>query len=262
MPSHFSSLGFPLEMDTAYQERLLAAALSGEQLRARDGSYVRWAPGAGVELWLQVQAREVIGLAPHFSGDAAMRVALTERLPRPDESALAGAYRAWANPSADSPEEGDYPFIFDLPDAGRFTGLTLPRVASVQIAAFAQELRCFADEAAFDASQSEAEVKYAAESFIPSGLFVKEGEAPAAYAMFTGRVTRAERRQNPYSGGAFWYVAITTLGGAVDVVADPVVVEGEPIAGGVARGSFWLSGRLPNALADPERAFWRRWLPA
>ena len=261
MPSHFSSLGFPLEMDSAYQERLLDAALSGEQLRVRDGAYVRWSPGAGVELWLQVQAREVVGLAPHFAGEASMRVALTERVSRLEESPLAGAFRAWANPPAQTPEEGDFPFVFDLPDAGRFTGLALPRVTSVQIAAFAQELRCFETETAFHASQEKAELKYAAESFIPSGLFVKEGEAPAAYAMFTGRVTGAERRVNPFSGGAFWCVRVRTLGGEVDIVADPAAVEGELIVAGIAQGSFWLSGRLPGALADPERAFWHRWLP-
>jgi hypothetical protein len=261
MPSHFSSLGFPLEMDTPYQERLLNAALSGDQLRSRDGAYVRWTPGAGVELWLQVQAREVIGLAPHFAGEAIMRVALTERVPRPEESPLAGAFYGWANPPADAPDDGEYPFVFDLPDAGRFAGLALPCVASVQLAAFAQELRCFPSEAAFDASQGDAELKYAAESFIPTGTFVEAGIPPTAYAMFTSRVVRAQRRVNPFSGGAFWWLCVATLGGQVDVVADPLVVDGEPMAGGIAQGSFWLSGRLPSALADSDRAFWRRWLP-
>ena len=262
MPSHLSSLGFPLEMDALYQERLLNAALSGEQLRSRDGAYVRWAPGAGVELWLQVQAREVIGLAPHFAGEASMRVALTERVPRPEESRLAGAFYGWANPPADAPEDGEFPFVFELPDAGRFIGLALPCIASVQLAAFAQELRCFPSEAAFDASHGDAQISYAAESFIPIGTFVEADETPAAYAMFTGRILRAERRVNPFAGGAFWWARVATLGGQVDVVADPTAVEGEPMAGGIAQGSFWLSGRLPTALADPDRAFWRRWLPA
>jgi hypothetical protein len=34
MPTHFSSLGFPVAVDDAYMEQLLETALSGEQLRA------------------------------------------------------------------------------------------------------------------------------------------------------------------------------------------------------------------------------------
>src|SRR5690606_2608169 len=169
MPSHFSSLGFPLEMDLPYQERLMEAALTGEQFSARDGACVRWAPGAGVELWLQVQAGEVIGVAPHSGGEAVMRVALAERILRPEASPLAAGLRAWANPPDDASDEGDFPFVFDAPDAARFSALALPCTTTVQLAAFAHELHCYPDAAAFEQSQGDAELKYASESFIPSG---------------------------------------------------------------------------------------------
>lgn len=261
MASTLSSLGFPIEMDESYQERLIDTALSGEQLRSRDGRYVRWSPGAGIELWLQVQHREVVGMAPHFAGPATMRIGITERVSRPDGSPMDGAFRAWANPRGDIPDEGEYPFVFDAPDTRRFTTLAIPGVTTVQLAAFAHELQCFSDEAAYDAAQSDKEVKYAAESFIPSGIFVEEGEPPAAFAIFSGRIVRAARRVNPYSGGGFWWLQVATLGGQVDIVADPALVESEPCEGGIAQGSFWLSGRLPSELADSEGPFWRRWLP-
>ncbi len=248
-------------MDSAYQQQLVEAALTGEQLRVRDGTYVRWAPGAGVELWLQVQDRDVVGIAPHFRGEAAMEVALTHRIDRSDESSLAGAFHAWANPSPESFEDGDFPFIFDLPDAARFAGLVLPRATLVQIAAFAHELQSWPDEAAFSSAQGDAQIKYATESFIPSGLFVNEGDSPAAYATFTGRVVRVESRANPFSGASFWWLRVRTLGGEVDVVADPSAVLGDLTPGGVVQGTFWLSGRLPSGLVDPSRPFWRRWMP-
>jgi hypothetical protein len=131
----------------------------------------------------------------------------------------------------------------------------------VELAAFAAEVTCYPSEPAFDAAQGDGQIKYAAESFIPSGLFVDAGEPPAAFAMFAGRILDAERRRNPYSDGEFWCACVRTLGGELDVVADPTTVTGEPRVGGIVQGSFWISGRLPGALADPERSFWRRWLP-
>jgi hypothetical protein len=261
MPSSFSSLGFPLEMDTSYQHRLLKVALTGEQLRFGDGSYVRWSPGAGIEIWLHVRHREVVGLAPHFVGSASMRIGITDRISRPEESPFAGAMRAWANPPGEEPDDGDYPFVFDLPDPNRFSGVELPRITSVQLAAFAHSFDHFRDSAAFDAAQqSSSGLKYAAESFIPSGTFVNEGQAPGAFAIFNGRIRRAERRFNPFSNAPFWWVQVTTLGGDVDVVVDPSILKEDPFIGGIAGGSFWLSGRLPNELADNGTSFWRRWM--
>jgi hypothetical protein len=261
MPSSFSSLGFPVDMDASYQRKLVTAALTGEQVRSADGTYVRWTPGAGVELWLQVQNREVIGIAPHFVGSSSMRVAITDRIPRPDESPLAGGVRAWANPPGDAPDDGDYPFVFDLPDPDRFSAVSLPCITSVQLAAFAHDFDSFQDETAFDAAQS-TEIKFAAESFIPTGTFVSEGQSPGAFAMFTGCVTHVERRVNPFSNGPFWWIKVKTFGGEIDVIADPNLIAAEPRVGSIAKGSSWLSGRLPSELADRSPTFWRRWFPA
>jgi hypothetical protein len=260
MPSVLSSLGFPPDMDSFYQERLVTAALAGERLPSRDGTYVRWTPGAGVEMWLHVKNREVVGLSPHFAGSASMRIGITDRIARPEESPLAGGMRAWANPPGDVPEDGDYPFVFDLPDPDRFSSVALPVITMVQLAAFAHSLDHFHDQSAFDEAQAGAELKYAAESFIPSGTFVEQSHSPGAFALFAGRIAQVERLTNPFSNGAFLAVRINTLGGAVDAVLDPTIVNGKPQVDGIAQGSFWLSGRLPNDLADKDRSFWRRWL--
>jgi hypothetical protein len=78
--------------------------------------------------------------------------------------------------------------------------------------------------------------------------------------MFTGTVVDAERLVNEYSGGDFWHARVRTLGGEVDVVADPQAIEGELVPGGIAQGLFWLSGRLSDEMADREGPFWRKWM--
>jgi hypothetical protein len=49
---------------------------------------------------------------------------------------------------------------------------------------------------------------------------------------------------NPHTQQAFWWARVRTLGGEFDVVADPEIVEGTIVQGGVIGGSAWLSGRI------------------
>lgn len=58
---------------------------------------------------------------------------------------------------------------------------------------------------------------------------------------------------NPATGASFHWAKVRTLGGEVDVVADPEVLNGSLVVGGVVNGSFWLSGRLFKP-PQPKRA--------
>jgi hypothetical protein len=109
----------------------------------------------------------------------------------------------------------------------------------------------YPDEAAYHSAQERE--PFAAESLIPSGLFAGQGEVERAEAVFAGRVLRAEVRSNPASGTAFHVLLVRTLGGIFDVVADPTVVTGEPVVGGVVRCVAWLSGRVIGT----EPRLWR-----
>jgi hypothetical protein len=111
----------------------------------------------------------------------------------------AGAYLRWA-PGADA-------HLVQL-------HLVLPSVVTLQVAAFAHELACYTDEAAYFAAQ-EREVRFAAESLIPTGLFALAGEGERAEALFAGRVLRTEVRTNPASGAAFHALLVRTLGGCL-----------------------------------------------
>ena len=167
---------------------------------------------------------------------------------RLDDSILVGAFQGWAEPSGDDPESGSYPFVFDVPDYDRYHSLELPVVLGVQVAAFAHKLEAYASDEAYYAAQHR-EPKFAAESFIPSGLFTLGGEAmtpPQALAILTGHVLDTALLTNPATGATFHWAWVRTLGGEVDVAADPEVPTGSLVPGGVISGSFWLSGRLLN----------------
>lgn len=247
MPSHLSCIGFNVESEEQFMEIAEAAAHSANPIKTRKGTYLQWCSDSGVELWLQVNKdNELIGMNPHFNGAGVARVGLTARIDRPDDTELDGAYHGWAEPEDDEPESGTYPFVFDCPDAICSVGLSLPAIVDVQIAAFAHEIELYESDEAYDSSQ-EGEPKFAAESFVPSGLFSPNGESaepPAALAIFTGHILEAEELMNSMTKLSFWWAKVRTLGGVFDVVADPGIVVSPFVVGGVLSGSFWLSGRI------------------
>jgi len=247
MASHLSDIGFQVETEKELQQLAARAYEEGEVFETSTVSYIKWAPGEGVELWLQLdRANDVIGINPHFSGSSVMRVGLTQRLVRSEARPLDGALHAWANPEGEDPETGAYPFVFDVPDYYLIDVAELPAIAKIQLAAFAHELQSYDNDEAYAESQSD-EIKFASESFIPAGLFSPGGEAtgpPEAHAIFTGHVLEASIITNPVTGVEFCWAKTKTIGGEIDVVADPALLNGLLIKGGVLSGYFWLSGRL------------------
>lgn len=243
MDSHFEAVGFKVGSDDEFAALAERAVQRGTEIAA-DGElrYVCWAPGAGVELWAQLDGDELIGLAPHFAGAARMRAGVTHEVFLPKATPLDGTLHGWADPPADKAVEGDYPFLFDVPDLRR-RSIVLPTVVPVQLAAFAAILDVFADDDAFAASQPEDAPRHAPESFIPVGLI---GDEPAAEALFHGHVQRAERLTNPDTGDAFSHLVVKTLGGEVDVLTGPAELAELPAEGAVVRVGGWLSGALPG----------------
>ena len=195
-----------------------------------------------------------VGLNPHIGGDGRLRFGALELRPG-QAGTLDGSLHGWADPAADNPGGGIYPLLVDVPGARPAQArLALPAIVSLQVAAFAHELACYPDEAAYSAAQ-EREPRFAAGALIPSGLFARRGEVERAEAVFAGRVPRAEMRTNPASGVAFHALLVRTLGGVFDVVADPAVVTGEPVVGGgVVRCMAWLSGRVIDREPRPSRS--------
>ncbi len=248
MVSHFSTIGLPISTQDDFIDLAKRASDGAEVLETSRGRYLRWASKCGAELWLQIDRQnDCIGMNPHFSGPSKIRVGLTARVERPNDTELDGAFHGWADPTLDNVESGSYPFVFDAPDAALHLDIELPAIRTAQLAAFAHEIAVYSSVQDYDGAEDGEGPRLASQSFIPSGLFGPEGGAadtPGSHAIFAGHVVQAREKQNPLTGRSYYWCLVDSLGGAFDVVIDPSLVESLPPVGGVVSGSFWLSGRL------------------
>ena len=252
--SNLSDIGFPVQSEQDVNgliENLLSVV---KPIRCPQGAYYVYSDASGAEMYLQGNTGdELVGFNPHYAGKSRRTVCLIAAIDR-DSSELDGGFRAWANPSdASDPESGDYPFVFDAPDFRMNTNSQFPRVCEVQLTAFASnDFKIYASETDYYDAQVE-EPKFAAQSFVPSGLFgATENEAapPRPIGIFAGEIKAWELKRNERTKANFYWFFINTLGGEVDVVADPKLIAGEPQIGGVVSGQFWLSGRLMEKQED------------
>ena len=260
--SDLSAVGFMTRTQQDLMDLAEFAAEHGRSITASLGRYVVWPSESGEQLWLQINREgRLVGLNPHFVGPSRIRVGIVEMM-RDQSQLMEGCLSCWADPRNDDPESGTYPLVVDLPDFDTSTlGMELPRIATLQVAAFARDLRCWPDDAAYELAEFEqgeprrppSRVRgFAVESFIPSGMFgMTEGQtgptSSRAIAIFTGHVLSANLRTNGYSRKSYWSIHTQTLGGQYDVVADPEVVGDPPLTGGVIQGTFWLTARLIGA---------------
>lgn len=260
MASHLSSIGFTVESEDDFAVLAERVAATAEPVDLDEGGYLQWRDTSGAELWLQTDRHgELIGMNPHFHGESRIRVSLTEKVTRSEDTELDGGFYGWADPSGAHADNGTYPFVFDVPDFLCYSDVRIPGIAEVQIAAFAHELDLYDTPETFAASQTES-IKFASQSFIPSGLFSPEGDPitpPSAYAIFTGHIVATEGRVNNLTDRAFQWILVDTLGGVFDVLCDPALLRQSPLVGGVASGSFWLSGRLVE-YPHRDQGFFRR----
>jgi len=179
-----------------------------------------------------------------------------------------GFAHVWQNGSASENGEcvdGDYPFIVDIPDIASFPATAVGTAQKIAVCAFAESAELFASEAAFAASQEAQEMKWAAQCFIPSGMFLSEnapeGARPAARALFTGIVCKAEKRRNTLTHSPFYYCEIATYGGIWSAVYPAEAFADTPQAGNVIQGEYWLTGRLADAPApqtSAKQGFWQK----
>jgi len=254
LPSQFSAIGFTVASGEDLAALASRVAERADTIDAAGGQYLKWAPPSGEQLWLQVRRNgDAMGMNPHFQGKSSVRVAVEARIARDTHTPLDGTFLAWANPRAGAASGGDYPFVFDCPDAATHDALTLPATLTAQIAAFAQQITVYDSRAAYDAAQAAQGLSFQSRSFIPSGLISPSGEPvtpPESHALIAGQVIEASERRNAVTGQPFWWALVDTVGGTFDVVIDPALLSNLPIeAGNVISGWFWLSGRLQQGMS-------------
>jgi hypothetical protein len=247
MGNLFGDLGFEASNRKEFERLVRRAARSGSQAgRSGKFHYVLWTPGEGIELWVQMTAQEtIIGCNPFFSGVGRIRMGVMQIAENP-EHPIDGYLQGWANPEPQQTDAGLYPFAVDVPDFHLVKDKVLvSAVIHLQISAFAEYLHCYQDDDEFHRRPlSDEEARLSPEAFIPVGVLGENGSNPQSQASFSGHVQSAEVRVNPITGRKFHVLAVQTLGGVFDVLADPALVTGLPLAGGVIFGAFRLSARL------------------
>ncbi len=249
--SNLSDIGFPTPDEQAVNEMIMHVMEFAKPIQCRQGFYLKFSDASGAEIYLQGNPnQELVGFNPHFAGTSRRQVGLTRAIER-DSSELDGGFHGWANPSDSELEaSGEYPFVFDVPDFRLVEIEKFPVVKEIQLTAFASnDFKVFTSEQGYFDSQ-ESELKYASKSFVPSGLFSTDENdeidlnVVRPIGKFAGEIKQFDLRTNQLSGENFYWFLIETLGGEIDVVADPKFVPEQPKIGGIVSGQFWLSGRI------------------
>lgn len=249
--SNLSDIGFPVQSEQDVNQIIENLLSVVKPKPCAGGAYYIYTDASGAEMYLQGNTGdELIGFNPHYAGESRRTVRLTRKIER-ESSELDGGFYAWANPQKGLGDSGDYPFVFDVPDFRAVPVAQLPRVCDIQLTAFASnDFRVYSDEKQFNDNQ-ENDLKYAAKSFVPTGLFSFDEaddsidlSSVRPVALFTGEIKKYELKINALTSEKFYCFLIDTFGGEIDVVADPKLIASEPRIGGIVSGQFWLTGRL------------------
>ncbi len=254
--SNLSDIGFPVKSDKDVNDILMKVMLELTQIPCPPrGFYYLFSDESGAELFLQADsAQDIIGFNPAFWGKSRRKIGLMKGIER-DTSELDGAFYGWANPenAANPGEAGDHKIVFDMPDFRLHEKINLPIIADVQLTAFASNNFWIYENEADFLKVNAGDQTVSTRSFIASGLFGLDGKIaevaeevipPQAHGQITGEIKEFGLRTNGFTYEKFYWFLIETLGGEIDVVADPNLVKVEPKAGQIINGSFWISGKI------------------
>lgn len=270
MTDHFSVIGF--RAGSAEELADLVSKLpehGGQSQPCAPGYYYRWRSDGGSELWIHMkQEREaagpepvppltIVGVTPFFAGAGRMKVRVMKKRQRPNDNAFEGAVFVEIEPGP-RPHQCATVALLDVVDYACWANRVTPFIAQAQVVAFPHDIALYPSEEAFAKVQERETVKFAPESFFPSGLFSggngsdgavfhdphgEEFSAPSR-AFLAGRVLAAERRMNNVTGQPFHAALLKTLGGTIDMVADESQIQGDLRPGCIVQGEFWLCARL------------------
>lgn len=261
--SNYSNIGFNVYSEQQLRKLVENVFPKSYERSATNGIYFQYADPSGAELWILINhKREIIAVNPHFAGKSNRKVRLTASIEGSD-SMLDGAYHCWAcNSEQTDDDQGLYPFIFDVPDFNSKEVSFFPRTTNIQLSAFAREISYFEDEEFFMLKQED-EFKWAAKSFIPSGLFSinevnNELDSTQSSVILSGEIAELEKKLNQQTGSEFYWILVDTLGGSIDVVADLRCFNETPSIGGIIHGRFWLSGRFVEKRVNKGKGIFGR----
>ncbi|HEX7313636.1 MAG TPA: hypothetical protein VF297_06930 [Pyrinomonadaceae bacterium] len=247
------------ESDIGFVDRSAVALLNlvrqvcehGEVIETAAMKYVKWSVGEGLELWLRFKDGEPELLPyPGFAGGSRMKVALLEKTPRQEPLRGDGAFYCRGRACAGANwVAGRNPFVFDTHNYHAHDGLSLPRVCTIQLTAFAFNMTGYPTEEDFEEAYPGDEQGFCWDykHFIPLCMTAPRhegGELQEASAEVSGYVTDTAIITNPVTGHDFCWARLETIGGEVDVVCSPDRLSGYLVKGGLAATTCYLYGRL------------------
>ena len=250
--SHLSDIGFGFSGPEEFLRFVeqIANLESNTSFASDDGFYNLWTPGAGVELWVCAnEDLQLAGCSLHFAGDGRMQAYITQSYPVVDSN-LRGTIYAWLTPEDETnPYTGRTPLAAAVPMFNCISEVALRfPLVTLQITGFVEGfLECF------DPSS-----EFAPEATLEPPWFGNPEMQPEPNAVIAGTIVTANLLTNPETEKEFWHVLVDTMGGTVDLVADPAaVVDGPPKMGQRCRASCWISAQivseLPRELAYPRK---------
>ena len=248
----FSSIGFTLrkEEDILPLANTIDDQSETETFDVELGKYLHWSGECGAEIWVHTNnSGGLWQLKPHFNGKSRIQVEIDSRLTTAQDSPLEGALGCQIK-STDGVSAGISLLAFDSPDFQLHSGLAMPTTATIQIAAFPDDIvSVFESQDQFD--------NYIASNprfcspFVPIGLVSQmplyEGDKfPFNVVSLSGRILDSEIQKNTLTGETFRWALVDSMGSLFDIVVAPELMEKEPQIGDVLYGNFYLSGKVTS----------------
>ncbi len=251
--SNLSNIGFLLTSQEDLQPLVENTYAKSTVVETSIGNYHVYTDPSNAQIWHQFDKNmNWLAFNPHYKGKSRRTVELTATMSS-EEYPMEGSFHCWAVEENAGEYHQVYPFVFETPDYATIAAIQLPKRVNIQLTAFANELSIFDSTSTFEKAQDD-ELKMAAQSFIPSGLFSSSEDeastASKAYGFFAGTIKEWEKKRNTMTSNHFYWMLVETLGGEIDIVADERYFENQPVIGGVVQGNFWLCGQILNAPAN------------
>ncbi len=226
------------------------AAEQGVRNVAPDGSaLVRWGLTQGPEIWAHLNRDgDVAGAMPFFSTGASHRIAVTGTGEDPDAD-MEGWIDGWLDPAEeDEPYSGRFPLRVDVVNYGLIRNqlVTFPAIHRLEVIALPHEADLFPDERSYRQAPGEV-YRVPVGSFVSSAHFGADADVETvseSTAMLSGPIAAAHLLTNPETSAPFWRIQVDVQHVTLHVFADRDTLGGEPSAGQILAGSFWMLGRL------------------
>ncbi len=248
MANHFAPIGFSVNSLEDLSQLVDQLRPHAEPRPSNQGVYWVWTGGSGAQLVIQEGlGEEVVGITPCFKGDSRNTVRVEDIFHRQSDSPLEGAFAGWLSPSVNDPFDGACQICFDVCDFYKHSSFFGHQSLNleVQFSAFPEEITLYPNCESFESEHSDCSLS--SQGLVPLGLLGFDGspkDEPSAQVLLNGHILKTEKRINPFSGEAFYWVLLESFGGCFDVLIDPQSCDGVPVVGGVVSGTFWVVGRV------------------